>query len=362
MAQRSHISTTGLTLYRARTRSPWDLASLIVMCVLLVLGVHITDQFAVTWDELFHIHYGQAILDYYATAGADREALTYRSNFLYGGAFDVLGAWLINHGPWDRFIAWHLGIFACALLGWLGAWRLGRLLGGPRAGFFSLSVLVLHPIYFGHAFNNPKDLPFATGYIWALHAIVCVATRYPRVRRVELCWAGLLVGLAMSVRIAGLLTLVYCLAAMMTALGLHHWSLLLPGLRRRALRRLLPDTLVVTATAWLTMIITWPWALESPLRRPIIAVQRMTYFAHHDRKMPFAGQTVKISDATPEYIAHYVGLKTPEFILLLFALSVPLCDPLHHSRPARPSGARTCTQRACCSSSARPCFRRSTRW
>ena len=38
--------------------------------------------------------------------------------------------------------------------------------------------------------------------------------------------------------------------------------------------------------------------------------------------MPF-GRTVDL-DATPEYIAHYVGLKTPEFILLLFA-ERPVC-------------------------------------
>ena len=50
-----------------------------------------------------------------------------------------------------------------ACFGLLGSWKLGRLLGGPAAGFTALTLLVLTPVWYGHMFNNPKDMPFAVG-------------------------------------------------------------------------------------------------------------------------------------------------------------------------------------------------------
>jgi hypothetical protein len=295
----------------------WDVASVSALVLFWAVGLRVITDFGATWDENFHITYGQAIFDYFESGGVNDFALTYRSNFLYGGAFDLLGTLMMDYGPWKTYHAWHLAVFFVAVFAYAGVWRLGRFMGGPAAGFFSLCTLLLHPVFIGHSFNNPKDLPFAAGYIWAVYGIIRVASDYPRTSKPRLVWLGGLIGLAMCVRIAGLLALGYCFAALAAALLVR--SLAAPSARSHVanFQGLVTDFFTVMVTAWVTMIAAWPWALMDPIRRPFVVVQRMTYFAHHDRRMPFAGRTIKISDDTPEYLLHYFGLKTPEFIMTL---------------------------------------------
>ena len=308
--------------YRSRVGGWWDLASILALVLFWCVGLRVVTDFGTTWDENFHITYGAAIVDYFESGGSNDLALTYRSNFFYGGAFDFLGSIVMEYGPWRAYHGWHLTIFVVAIFGYLGVWRLGRLVGGPAAGFFSLCALILHPVFVGHSFNNPKDLPFAVGYVWAIYGTIWVVSTYPRITQRRLLGLGFLIGLAMCVRIAGLLTLGYCVAALAAALVVRH--LAAPAARSRVaeFQRLVSHLLMVTATAWITMVALWPWALQDPIRRPFVVLKRMTHFAHHDRKMPFAGETIRISDDTPEYLLHYFGLKTPEFIVALCAIGL----------------------------------------
>src|SRR5690606_30215680 len=89
----------------------------------------------------------------------------------YGAGFDLLAALLRRISPWDEYRTNHVLCIAVAQLGLLGTWKLGRLIGGPAAGLAALGLLVLEPVYYGHQFNNPKDIPFAVGYVWGLYAI-----------------------------------------------------------------------------------------------------------------------------------------------------------------------------------------------
>ncbi len=302
----------------------WDLASVSALVLFWTVGLRVITDFGVTWDENFHITYGNAILDYFESGGANDLAITYRSNFLYGGAFDLLGALVMEYGPWKAYHAWHLAVFVVAMFAYAGVWRLGRFIGGPAAGFFALCALVLHPVFVGHSFNNPKDLPFAAGYVWAVYGIIRVVSVYPRLPRRRLVWLGVLLGLAMSVRIAGLLTLGYCAVALFMTLVVRRLAAP-PGRPRFAeFQRLVSQLFAITVTAWITMVSTWPWALRDPIRRPFVVLERMTYFAHHDRRMPFAGRTIRVSDDTPEYLIHYFGLKTPEFLLALCGVGAVL--------------------------------------
>ena len=65
------------------------------------------------------------------------------------------------------------------LFGVAGCWKLGRVLGGPRAGFLALIFLLLTPNYYGQMFNNPKDIPFAVGAVWATYYMVRILPSLP---------------------------------------------------------------------------------------------------------------------------------------------------------------------------------------
>src|SRR5919204_6048803 len=90
-----------------------------------------------------------------------------------------------------------------------GCWRLGRALGGRRAGFFALLFLLLPPNYYGQMFNNPKDIPFAVGGVWATYYMVRILPSLPRPSWRLLVKMGLAIGLALGVRVGGLLFLCY---------------------------------------------------------------------------------------------------------------------------------------------------------
>ena len=70
-------------------------------------------------------------------------------------------AFLNKVSPFGNYETRHLLNGLVGVVGIVGTWKLGRVLGGPRAGFLAALFLALTPNYYGQMFNNPKDIPFA---------------------------------------------------------------------------------------------------------------------------------------------------------------------------------------------------------
>jgi len=284
----------------------------------LVLIAATFGDYGITWDETWHLNYGRHVIHWYASLFSDDSALHYRADYLYGGAFDALGYLARQISPLDRYATIHLFGACVGSLGLLGAWKFGRLLGGAAGGFATLVLLVLTPVWYGHMFNNPKDLPFAVGYVWALYYEVRILIAMPAVPRNEWAKASLALGVAMSVRIAGLLTLCYLfmlvgLWVLARARQARDWRQIPPYLLRFA-----PKLAFVTLGAWALMLVFWPWAQLDPLRRPLIALARMSAFNLHERGMPFGdGRRISTLSPPPDYLLRYFVFKLPELVLVL---------------------------------------------
>ncbi|PRQ03080.1 hypothetical protein ENSA5_17990 [Enhygromyxa salina] len=295
----------------------FDLASAVVGAIVLLLIAMTFGDYGITWDETWHLNYGRHVIHWYASFFADDAALSYRADYLYGGSFDGLGYLARQISPFDKYATIHLFGASVACFGLLGAWKFGRLLGGPAAGFATLVLLVLTPVWYGHMFNNPKDMPFAVGYVWALYYEVRILISMPAVPRSEWAKASFALGVAMSVRIAGLLTLCY----LFMIVGL--WILwrareardarLIP----RYLLRFSPQLLGTTLGAWALMLILWPWAQLHPIRRPLIALARMSAFNLHERGMPFGSRRISTLSPPADYLLRYFTFKLPELIIVL---------------------------------------------
>ncbi|MCX4244480.1 ArnT family glycosyltransferase [Paraliomyxa miuraensis] len=301
-----------------------DLASAAVIAAVIAVVLLTFRDYGITWDETWHLVYGDYILEWFLTLGADTSALCYRIDFLYGGTFDLLGAIVRRVSPLSGFDTIHLFGALVGVLGLLGAWRLARRLGGPFAGFMAVTLLATTPVYYGHMFNNPKDLPFAVGYVWAIDALCEVVLHLPRVpRRVWIRFA-ILAGLAMGVRIAGILLLCYlgAIVAVLAWQRLRATGSLAAGLR--TVQRLGRPAALAMMGAWVVMLMPWPWALLDPLRRPFMALGRMSRFTIHKRSMPFAGEEMLTTDPRWDYLLHYFGLKLPVLVLVLVLVAVGL--------------------------------------
>ena len=302
---------------RAATESVWDRLSGIVLIAAAVLVLATFTQYGVTWDEDGHNWYGVLALDYYLSLFTDDRALHWLDFFNYGAFFDMLAAALNRFSPLGTYETRHLLNALFGLAGLAGCWKLGRALGGPRAAFIALLFLLLTPNYYGQMFNNPKDIPFAVGGIWATYYIVRILPSLPRPPWRLLVKLGLTIGFAMGVRVGGLLFLCYL------GLTVALWGCWHAVATRRVLaiatagwtcvwRVFLPPALIAAAV----MLLFWPWAQQSPLANPLRA---LAFFSHQTFpfRTLFDGSFVEAWNLPWAYLPTYIVLALPELVLVL---------------------------------------------
>ncbi len=304
----------------------WDALAVLWLLFAAVLVVFVFDHFGETFDEDKHVTYGDMILAWFVTFFEDERALSYSRDYLYGGAFDLAGAIVRTLVPLSTNDAQHLLGGVVGWLGLLGTWRLGRRLGGPAIGCVSLLLLSVTPSFMGHAFNNPKDAPFAVGYIWALYGIITVVRAAPNVRLRDWLAAGLFVGLSASVRVAGLLA--FCYLGLAVAFVFHYGYRARRFAEPRSFLQLAARASGAFALAWVAMIAAWPWAQLQPLRRPVFALSYMSKFALAPRKFPFDGVEMYGFEVPWDYIPRMLAYKLPELVLLGLALAVLVAPSL----------------------------------
>jgi hypothetical protein len=310
------------TLSRARffalpLRNCWDSAALALFLVALLLVIATFTDYGVTWDEDVHHWYGVFVLKYYLSGFTHLRALDWGDLYYYGAAFDTTAAALAQLSPFGTYETRHLLNGIVGIIGLVGVWKLGRALAGPRAGFLAALFLLLTPNYYGQMFNNPKDIPFAVGMTWATGYLVRILPELPRPRWSLLLKLGLSAGLALGVRVGGLLLLGY--------LGLLLLLFVLwRGAETRRLGGVAADSwtcfwrvlLPVALIAWPVMLLFWPWAQQSPILNPLRAI---AYFSHEifPFRTLFAGQYVLASDLPWAYLPVHIALALPELILVL---------------------------------------------
>ena len=302
----------------------WDWLSTAVLLAAAFLVLLTFTNYGVTWDEDVHNWYGVFALDYYLSLFADQRALHWLNLYNYGAAFDMIAAALNRFSPLGVYETRHLlnGLFG--ILGLMGCRKLGRALGGPRAGLIALAFLLLTPNYYGQMFNNPKDIPFAVGGIWALYYMIRILPTLPRPPLRLLVKMGLAIGLALGVRVGGLLFLCYLgllltLSAFWQAAAARRMTIAVAAAWTSLWRVFLP----VAAVALPVMLLFWPWGQQEPIRH---ALRALAFFSHDSFPFYtlFDGRFLPASDLPWDYLPTYILLALPELILVLLIAAVPV--------------------------------------
>ena len=173
-------------------------------------------------------------------------------------------------------------------------------------------------------FNNPKDIPFAAGYVWSLYYVLRSMREFPALPRGLVMKLGLCIGLTLGVRIGGLALLVYLALA-----AVAYW--IAPGLSRphvprpvRSWKSLTRSLAGVLAIAYAVMLAFWPWAQQSPLLHPFRALEEMSRFTVSDTgllaRVLLGGEYHHAMNLPATYLPHYMGVKLPELTLVGVAL------------------------------------------
>jgi hypothetical protein len=304
-------------------RWSWGRAAFALIAGITLLVLLTFQDYGVTWDEDVHNWYGVFVLDYYMSWFHDIRALHWLDLYIYGGAFDMTAALLNRVSPLGTYETRHLlnGLTGC--VGLIGAWKLGRQIAGPRAGFLAVLLLATIPNYYGQMFNNPKDIPFAAGTVWSLYYLCRIIPDLPRPRLSVVIKLGIAVGLSLGVRVGALLLLTYVgLAGTLFCLWRFKETrdpwVLLRDIRDGLWRVALPLLLV----SYPVMLLFWPWAQLDPIENPIRSLQA---FSHEIFPFPtlFAGKYVPAEDLPWEYLPTFVLLALPELTLVLALAAIP---------------------------------------
>lgn len=139
------------------------LAIIMVMCTFLLIGVRVVSDYGESWDEQARYEYAKHSLVAYE--GKFRALDDEKGPFFVMVA--LLGARTITSftKAWHQVDAMHFMIYLSYLMGLAFFYRLCRRLVNSRSALAATLLFGTQPLLWGHAFMNPKDIPFMSFFL-----------------------------------------------------------------------------------------------------------------------------------------------------------------------------------------------------
>ena len=306
---------------KERRESLLDVISIALFAGLVLIALTTFTDYGMSWDERGHLRYGDDIVSYFESGMSEDAIPDHRQ--IYGGGYNFATALFAKLLPHTRITSNHLFTALLGLLGLLGTWRLGRLLGGAAGGLLALVLLATVPAYYGHMFNNPKDLPFAVGYVWVLYYLCRLIQAGPKAPWRLWMALAVAIGLGMTVRIGGLLGIAY----LVMIVGLQWLAFCVRERRVQPALALFGSLTLRTALvglgAWMIMIVPWPAAHRAPFTMPFQSLGAFSKYQFKGRTL-FHGEyyIVRTQDIPWDYLPTYFAVQLPDVLLVILAIGV----------------------------------------
>lgn len=168
---------------------PWQTLFLLVS-VNLIIGFSIGDQYGQTWDEPSFYIYGERSYDAYMQ-GLARQPLVLEKHILfldlrYYGPVHTATGWKIVEtlepflDGWGYMDLWHFINFVLFQIALVSLYFLAKRFVRPWTALFVVLLFETQPLLFGHAFINPKDIPFLTFFLASVTAGLYMADAIPQ--------------------------------------------------------------------------------------------------------------------------------------------------------------------------------------
>jgi 4-amino-4-deoxy-L-arabinose transferase-like glycosyltransferase len=206
------------------------------------------------------------------------------------------------------------------LLGGCFLYTLCARLMSRRAALLAAGLFLTQPLLWGHAFINPKDIPFMVFFLAAVTAGIQMADHYTRASLgdsifwsglrdrkliLHLVWAAICLGLCVSVRVLGP-------AAGLIVAAYLFW---------RAGLKSIPILILYFGIAAVVSFSTWPNLWGSPIHRFIESIRMMANFPWEGTVL-FNGIEYPSDQLPRSYLPALFGLQFTEPALLLFGLGL----------------------------------------
>jgi hypothetical protein len=298
---------------------------IILLTVNLAVGFLTFRAYGLSWDEPLFYDYADAIrlaytpqafapnFDFNQVYGPSPE-----DHKFYGPAYLLLARpvqqAVMTIFKADRASAWHLVNFLTFQVGLVFFFFLLRRWLTPWPAGLSTAFFAWQPVFWGHAFINPKDMPFMVFFVAAITLGLAMVDRLPSPGSVDektpwgwVLLAGCVLGCTAAIRIIGPL-----------AGGLIFLYWLTKG---KISRPRLGAFTIYGLVALLTMFSAWPYLWADPLNRFIEVLRHMSNNPTQLAVL-FMGQSFP-ADALPRrYFPQLLALTLTEPTWLLFLTGI----------------------------------------
>lgn len=308
----------------------------------LIIGLFIVRDFGISYDEPDYYLYAQNTVDAYKSFFALAYAPSFGPHDLpnYGPAFIIFPELVIRFLKliFSNLLAtdvWHFSYFFLFQLGGLCLYSLARRWFEQWSAWGILLLYTSQPLLWGHAFINPKDIPFLVFFLFTLWSGFRLADSLgarnidvsltpqraqnrklegikfslphftlkeslPFLRSPQLILAGILLGMTMSIRLLGPLPGLIVILYLAFTLG----------------QKSLPVIAAYLICATVAMFITWPYLWPSPIDHWMDSLVLMINFPWPGHIL-FNGQFYEPENLPISYLPTLLNIQLTESLLIL---------------------------------------------
>ena len=308
-----HVEKAG----KLEGRGPlWTLGAVTLLMLLGAVLVALTHRdYGITWDEGMQSRYGEQALEYFRSGFVAPKTMNRGVMRYCGPLVEMIPAFFYGEAGSGKYETRHLLLGLLALLFIPGLYLYGRQFEDWRLPLLAVGALAVMPRFYGHIFNNSKDIPFAVAMIWFMAAVAAMFVRRSRSwGRVVVC--GLAMGAVLMVRPGGFTILAVFFLAAAGLSDLTRGGALSGKPWREAIWLAAAKLALIVAIAWFLMVVPWPWAHQSPIAHPLQAMKQAMQFPV-PVTMLFEGRTVESFDLPRWYLPEYLLITAPPTLLFL---------------------------------------------
>lgn len=292
---------------------------LILLIVNILVGLITFQNYGLSWDEPLFYDYANALQ--YAYSPSE----WFSGNFDLQNAYGSSGTDHANRGPAyiliarplvsiveslgiDNASAWHLVNFLTFQLGVYFFYRFAVKWMNRTAALTVSAFFSWQPLLWGHAFINPKDMPFLVFFTGAMcfgFEMVDDLAQNGKAKFAKIFIAAFFLGIAASIRVLG------PLAAILT--GLYAVS----QLNRINFIELTKHFAIYAILTLLIAFIAWPYLWTSPLQK---FIEVFGFMSDNPTQLTvlFNGQQYKADELPRRYLPVLLGYTLTEPVWLLF--------------------------------------------
>ncbi len=252
----------------------WKKAFLVISLSILILLPIMSRDYGQSGDEWVQMEYGHDIWNYFTNG--DKQALDYSNRSLqyssqeyYGGFFDFSMDALHHAVPGVNIVIlrhFFNALMSALLMVFTGL--LARKLSGGKwsVGLLALIFILFSPRILGEGMNNPKDIPFACGFIIGVYGIIGLLFSYPNKPLKYFILMAIGWGISFGIRPGGGLLVV----AYMGFFSVLYYILnkdfraMMAADKYKYMKRFILGCLVVFVAGFLIGLSTWPLGQQDP--------------------------------------------------------------------------------------------------